>query len=1100
MAHARLRSLVILLILGACGGGGASELERYTTRAIQSPSPGEGFAQAVSLGGGVVAVASPRDLRGTGSVHFFDQESGFHRARLSSPLPRASGRFGCVLDGDATRRLVGADGERRAYLFDRATRERRATFESLEAGFGRLVALDGDHVWVASDRSVQRFDATGGAATYRLEIAGATDLAADDGRALVGQASAARLVDGDDVVVLPRPARVVALEGTRAATAGGGCVYGFDVTTGAERFEACGPASYGVRIAFAGPHLLVAWTNERGQGLVDMLGWDGGARENTLTPAASASALAVDGGIALIGVAQRSLAQTVNCTTGEFLVQYASPNATKGGHFGQSVGLIGQLLAIGAPGEGSGDGRVHLLNEDGSLARTLQPPAAGEFGNFGQVLLPFGSLLAVSAPRAGTNADGRVYLIEPSDGTIVRTLQSPQAFTDGEFGAALSGAGEVTLVIGAPGEGAISSPPGVVHLYNSSGDSFTARVPNPDDQLNARFGHALAGLPNGNVLVGAPGAQDVQGAPTGKAYLIDPFATGFLSAEYESPNPEPDGRFGHSVAADGQYFYIGAPREDVNQDVDAGRVYQFLRETDELENTILSPDQEAGGFFGESLSRSGSRLAVGAPGEPADPASGLLPPLPQQPPAEGLVHVFDLDTLFRDQRYENQQPTPEAGRFGQSVFLLPGMLLVGAPSEGEEEGRAYKFDLALRQALESPNVQDLGTFGFACAKYDDNRLLFTALAENQGAGRVYLYNANTGIYELTIDNPSQGQGSFGTSVTAWNGTIAVGVPDADNGVGQVLLFDAQGNPLTPISNPDRAGQQFGESLAVDGNGNLVVGAPGDVDFSGAVHVFDSAGALVRTIPAVANMEAGEFGTKVFAIGDAIAVQAPLEAQSAGRVHVFGNDGTFLYSLDNPVSNTDSLFGQAVILYNDQLYVGEPGSEQTIGNVHIFDPEDGSFDRTIESPLGFATATFGFSFAQVNDALAVGCPFAGGGRVAIIDGSDEVLDLLFTGNPKTNGSYGWCVVELQGRVVATAPFEDVNPTTAGRAYITATSAQGGGQQPPPDDEGVFESPTPTESGGFGQTVTFSATNAVIGAPNEGNDAGVVHVLSSATGAL
>jgi hypothetical protein len=892
----------------------------------------------------------------------------------------------------------------------------------------------------------------------------------------------------------------IALDGDRVAIAAGNRVDGIDAVTGDLLFTYSGS---GTALEFAGQHLLVAWRNVLGQALLNLVDWSTGQVERTLSPAENAEAISVDGGIALIGIAQRSLAQTVNCDTGQFLQQFRSPTSVAGGNFGGAVIQFAGSIAVGAPGEAGGDGRVHLLDEtDGSLQRTIAPPTAGESGSFGFALTALGATLLIAAPGDGSG-EGRVYVYNPDSDSLVRTFSSPDPLVGGEFGFAIAASGGV-VAIGAPGEGGTSGAPGAVHLFDDVGN-LNQTIPNPAQTPFGRFGAALA-ADSVQVLVGAPGNNNSTGSPSGQAYLID-FGMGNttrVSALPDSPSPTSDGRFGAAVAIAPSYFLVGAPGEDANSIAQPGRLHSYARGTEEYEESFDSTNAVALGGFASSLSVSGNRVAIGAPGEPAIAEGSLqFDPIPQLPNAQtlagqGVVHVGDLTTGFRDQRYENQQLSAEPGRFGQAVYLTVDSLLVGAPDESKTEGRAYRFDLDRRRAVISPNVEDNGGFGFSCATFDSTQLIVGAIEEDQANGRVYLYDAELDSFPLTIDSPSRTNEQFGASVAGWNGWIAAGAPAANAGAGAVYVFDSQGNDLDlGLASPGQGGR-FGESLAVDAAGNLVVGEPEANGAVGLVHIFDNSGSLVRTLDSGQTAEEFEFGFRVFAIGNDIAVHAAMDGISAGRVFVFDSNGALRYTLNSPGQEVDTLFGFGVALYNGEIHVGEPGG-QTFGAVHVYRQSDGAYLRSIASPLSQETLGFGLALQPHDGYLAVSAFGANGGRVAILDDQEELVDLIYSGNPKNPGGFGFCMAEVNGELAIGSPLEDVNPIQAGRVYLTQVSIN---QSEPPltGADQVFTSPSPAATGAFGISVAFSGANSVIGAPNEDGTEGAAHVMSNATGAI
>src|SRR2546428_12608279 len=83
---------------------------------------------------------------------------------------------------------------------------------------------------------------------------------------------------------------------------------------------------------------------------------------------------------------------------------------------------------------------------------------------------------------------------------------------------------------------------------------------------------------------------------------------------FNSPNAQPDGYFGFSVAVSGTSMVVGAPQEYANGLFHAGHVYVFST-AGSLLATLTSPNAQTQGFFGYSVAVSGMRGVVGAPYE-----------------------------------------------------------------------------------------------------------------------------------------------------------------------------------------------------------------------------------------------------------------------------------------------------------------------------------------------------------------------------------------------------------------------------------------------------------------------------------------------------
>jgi hypothetical protein len=262
---------------------------------------------------------------------------------------------------------------------------------------------------------------------------------------------------------------------------------------------------------------------------------------------------------------------------------------------------------------------------------------------------------ALREHRFATDRAGRVHLLSGADGTLLRTIDTPQTDrgdrASGAFGSAIVGLPDLTgdgipdLAVSAPVE---SGESGAVYLLSGSdGSSIRRLTPPTNPSGDALFGLSLSrigdltgdGVPD--LVVGSPFEfiPDVTGS--GKVHVFDTM-TGDLLFSLQSPNPE--NGFGQAVAGisditgdDVPDVLVGAPLEDVSG-LDNGRAYVFSGADSSLVHTLVSPSPQQGtDLFGDAVSGIGDvtgdgtpDLLVGAPREPIGRIDGA-----------GHLHVFD---------------------------------------------------------------------------------------------------------------------------------------------------------------------------------------------------------------------------------------------------------------------------------------------------------------------------------------------------------------------------------------------------------------------------------------------------------------------------
>ena len=353
-------------------------------------------------------------------------------------------------------------------------------------------------------------------------------------------------------------------------------------------------------------------------------------------------------------------------TDGALLRALASPSPEEDGTFGFAVAGVPDVdgdgrgdLLVGAPDEDpgaspEGAGRAYVFSgADGSLLRVLASPNQEGGGSFGVSVAGVadadgdgrGDLLVGARdedPGASPEGAGRAYLFSGADGALLHVLASPAVEADGQFGHSVAGVpdangdGRGDLLVGARTEdpGLAPANAGRAYLFSGATGAVLRTLASPNQEENGRFGHSVAGVPDadgdgrGDLLVGA-NLEDPGFAPdnAGRAYLFSG-ATGAVLHTLASPNPEENGRFGQSVAGvangddDGRGdLLVGASFEDPGfAPSDAGRAYLFSGSTGAVLRTLASPNEEAGGLFGEAVAGSPDAggdgrgdLLVGAP-------------------------------------------------------------------------------------------------------------------------------------------------------------------------------------------------------------------------------------------------------------------------------------------------------------------------------------------------------------------------------------------------------------------------------------------------------------------------------------------------------
>jgi hypothetical protein len=410
-----------------------------------------------------------------------------------------------------------------------------------------------------------------------------------------------------------------------------------------------------------------------------------------------------------------------------------------------------------------------LVGGDAAVVHTFVSPNEQAQGVFGRAVAGAGDVdgdgvgdVLVGAhresPGASPNHAGRAYLFSGDSGSLLHTLASPNEEGGGCFGWSVSGAGDVTgdglsdVLVGAYGEDPGPSPDGSGRAYIFDGETgaLVRILASPNEQVAGYFGWSVSGVGDvdgdghGDVVVGAPW-EDLdaeEDTNAGAAYVLNGLS-GTLLGTLTSPSVQDSGYFGWSVSGIGDVdddgvgdVIVGAHKESPVAGSDqAGRVYLFSGASSALLQTLSSPDEEVGGWFGFCVSGTG-----------------------------------DLDG--------DDRPDMVVGAYNED----PG----GSPANA---GRAYAFSSfsgELVHSLASPNEEEGGFFGYAVSGVGDGDgdgrpdLMVGAPAEGPAgspdqAGRAYLFSGESGdvISGLRSQNEEY-KGYFGCSlsgVAGWSGAM-----------------------------------------------------------------------------------------------------------------------------------------------------------------------------------------------------------------------------------------------------------------------------------------------------------------------------------------
>jgi len=390
----------------------------------------------------------------------------------------------------------------------------------------------------------------------------------------------------------------------------------------------------------------------------------------------------------------------------EFRLTADDPSGEK--EFGRSVAIDGDLLAVGAGGDGyigtvylykrHGMGYVHeaeLDFPDPIPEMCPQPGIIGNCSEFGRTVAIQGNTVFVGARFApvdtstGTLNAGAVYVFRKHGDfwQYEDKIVSPVPEEGDNFGRALAVQGNLLIVTARKTvneEGAA-----FVYLYKGGMWVHMTNLVASDPTKNAYFGQSVD--IQGDVI--AIGARNTGPEKEGGFYIFRKSGDEWMeiakvtSPDADSDAPDDEGKividnqYGFTIAIEGDMIAVGARRANPDHLEDAGAVYVYSVKEDSVEliTKLTASDASAFDEFGQSVAFGGDVLAVGAW---------------KDDNKQGSIYLFSRKG---DQWVETNKITASDGRksdeFGYSLAAFGNRIVTGAHKARSGVGAAYVFPL-----------------------------------------------------------------------------------------------------------------------------------------------------------------------------------------------------------------------------------------------------------------------------------------------------------------------------------------------------------------------------------------------------------------------
>jgi hypothetical protein len=692
----------------------------FAQYAAPGASAGDHFGWSVAItSGGVVYAGAPGQpsqpgLDSSGAV-FEISSTGARRITPSDPM--VGGRFGYSMALDGTYLLIGAPGAGAVYVFRNEpesggwVQRNRLESSSPEDGqsFGQSVALVGTLAAIGSPcegctdsalAAVHLFRRFGGVNWQAERTITAPAGAADD----FGRAVAIGTTGGASMVVAGSPS--CELNGISS-----GAVFVFTGATPdwplvaelVPRTPESGQ-QFGYALAAGTNRLLVGLPGAaNGSGDVEAFGSSGEFSRQTFWRAPSDAlpgtgrALAIHGSTALVGATlsgnMQGAAIPAHLTNDDwFAADFLTGSSTFiHRELGASLATDGDLVVVGAPGDGAADyraGAVYVYRQAAhgpKLEAVLTAFDADRLDAFGTSVSVSGNRILVGARTQ--QPYGAAYLFTYEAGTWNQSHVFSSFVSFERFGWAVAISGDL-VAVGAPsywinfgGE-----RHGAVYTYQWTGSNWTqaTRVLRPLRENQDQFGTSVA-ISGDHMIAGAPAARQASG-PRGAAVFFRRQGNQWVfNGQFYGFVQSQDGLGGAVAISD---------RLAIGGQADIGRVNIFRRTGDSWSQEAILVPGEPQPSFGRSVAAGNDLLAVGFP---LDTVRG---------PRSGSAYIYYYrDGMWTDPTVVQAPDTRPFHRFGSAVAVNEIRFIAGAPGHaalGVSAGAAYSIGAPVIVEQEPP--------------------------------------------------------------------------------------------------------------------------------------------------------------------------------------------------------------------------------------------------------------------------------------------------------------------------------------------------------------------------------------------------------------
>lgn len=307
-------------------------------------------------------------------------------------------------------------------------------------------------------------------------------------------------------------------------------------------------------------------------------------------------------------------------STGQQLLRLSPEDGGQFDEFGYSVAATGQRAIVGAPGEGpsfASSGAVYVFDiQTGEQLHKLTASDADTFDFLGESVGVSGTRIVVGAPGDGDFNLGSAYIFESTTGQQLHKLTASDADTSDFFGNSVAISGTRVVIGSARDDHSGFANVGSAYIFDAvTGEQVRKILPeNPAE--TSYFGGDVA-ISGDLIAVTAS-----EPGPVGVAYIFD--AVSGKQLQRLAPSGPSDFSFNAgSVAINGNLVVIGV-RGDDDDGVVSGAAFVFDARSGEEIYRLVASDAGIDDRFADSVAVLGNRAFIGSPTAeaPIGPDSG----------------------------------------------------------------------------------------------------------------------------------------------------------------------------------------------------------------------------------------------------------------------------------------------------------------------------------------------------------------------------------------------------------------------------------------------------------------------------------------------